>query len=127
MSAYTIPEATGASIRSDDLMQTRFFPITDFGASPQASPTQNTRAVNRAIKEAAAQGGTVVFPRGTFYVYTILLSGNVNLFLEEGAVISAAKTDITKNRRSIPMWESRTTDIPISPTAWSMVRIWKTS
>lgn len=99
MSAYTIPEATGASIRPDDLMQTRFFPITDFGASPQASPTQNTRAVNRAIKEAAAQGGTVVFPRGTFYVYTILLSGNVNLFLEEGAVISAAKTDIAHSYR----------------------------
>lgn len=99
MSAYTIPEATGASIRPCQLTQTRFFPITQFGAAPDAPPVQNTQAVNQAIQAAAVQGGTVVFPRGTFAVYTILLASNVNLLLEEGSVIAAAKTDIAHSYR----------------------------
>ncbi len=96
MTAYTIPEATGASIRPDDLIKDNFFPITDFGASVTASPADNTRAVNAAIAAAAEKGGTVLIPRGTFYTYTILLKSNVNLCLEEGAVVAAAKTDITQ-------------------------------
>ena len=94
MSAYNIPEATGASVRPAQLLKNTFFPITDFGASEEASPVVNTNAINTAIKAAAAQGGTVVFPKGTFYTYTICLESNVNLYLEDGAVVAAAKTDI---------------------------------
>lgn len=94
MSAYNIKEATGASIRPEELMKQTFYPITDFGASADASPVQNTLAVNRAIRTAAAEGGTVLIPSGTYPVYTILLASNVNLYLEEGAVLAAAKTDI---------------------------------
>ena len=94
MPTYNIKEATGASIRPEELMKQTFYPITDFGASADASPVQNTLAVNRAIRAAAAEGGTVLIPGGTYPVYTILLASNVNLFLEEGAVLAAAKTDI---------------------------------
>lgn len=94
MSAYNISEATGASIRPKDLLKSKYFPITDFGAATDASPVTNTAAINDAIKAAANEGGTVVFPQGTFYTYTIHLESNVNLFLEEGAVVAAAKTDI---------------------------------
>lgn len=94
MSTYNIKEATGASLRPEELMKQTFYPITDFGASENASPVRNTLAVNRAIQTAAAEGGTVLIPRGTYSVYTILLASNVNLCLEEGAVLTAAKTDI---------------------------------
>lgn len=94
MTPYKIPEATGASVRPKDLYKKALFPVTDFGAAHDASPMHNTGAVNSAILAASRQGGTVVFPRGTFYVYTIRLASNVNLCLEEGAVIAAAKTDI---------------------------------
>ena len=73
MSAYNIKEATGASIRPRQLMKPVFYPITDFGASPDAPPVRNTLAVNRAIQAAAPDGGTVLIPKGTYSVYTILL------------------------------------------------------
>lgn len=91
----TILEATGASISPEALKKETFFYITDFGASTTGAPKSNTLAFNEAIKKAAATGGgTVAVPRGTFLTYTILLRSNVNLFLEEGAVVAAAKTDI---------------------------------
>ncbi len=90
-----ILEAAGASIRPEMLEKKTHFYITDFGASPDASPASNTYAINEAIKKAAAlMGGTVVIPKGKFTFYTIRLKSNVNLFLENGAVIAAAKTDI---------------------------------
>lgn len=92
----TIPEATGATIRPDTLVRKTHFYITDFGASADAAPQTNTCAINEAIKKASSvMGGTVVIPKGTFYTYTIRLQNNINLFLEEGAVIAAAMTDIT--------------------------------
>lgn len=94
MSTYNIKEATGASIRPEELMKQPFYPITDFGASTDASPVQNTLAVRQAIAAAAGKGGTVLIPAGTYSVYTIFLASNVNLFLEEGAVLAAARTDI---------------------------------
>lgn len=90
-----ILEATGASVRPGQLFQEKQFYIADFGASPDASPLQNTEAFQSAIKEAALSGGgTVVVPAGHYLVYTILLKSNVNLYLEEGAVVAAARTDI---------------------------------
>lgn len=92
-----ILEATGASVRPEALSKDSIFPITDFGASPQATPADNARAINSAILAASLHGGTVVFPAGTFYTYTIRLASNVNLYLENGSVISAAKTDIRRS------------------------------
>ena len=93
----TVPEANGASVRPESLMKEKFFYITDFGASATASPKANTLFINKAIETAAAAGGgTVVVPKGTFLTYTILLKSNVNLFLEEDAVIAAAKADISQ-------------------------------
>jgi len=95
MPEHTIREATGASIRPGDLRKEQLFPVTDFGAAEANPPVDNTAAINAAIHAAAKKGGTVVIPKGTFYTYTILLESNVNLYLEEGAVVAAAKTDIT--------------------------------
>ena len=92
LTTYSIPEATGASITPLDLHKESQYLITDFGACETASPSDNTSAINAAIRQAAREGGgTVVFPAGTFPVYTILLQSNVNLSLEEGCVIAAAR------------------------------------
>lgn len=94
MTTHRIPEATGASIRPKNLAKHRSFPITDFGASEDATPAQNAQAINSAILAAAREGGTVIVPKGTFLTYTIYLKSNVNLYLDQGSVIAAARTDI---------------------------------
>lgn len=95
MAIQTIKEATGATIRPEMLKKDKFFPITDFGAAPDAQPLVNTSAFQQAIQAAsAAGGGTVVVPAGTFFVYTVFLASNVNLFLEADSIVAAAKTDI---------------------------------
>ena len=101
----TIPEASGASIRPETLKKksTSFYYATDFGAAPTGAPKANTAAINNAINEAAsAGGGTVVIPAGTFLTYTILLKSNVNLFLEEGSVIAAARPEPDNTRTAPP-------------------------
>ncbi|MCM1063811.1 MAG: hypothetical protein NC420_04930 [Eubacterium sp.] len=91
---HPILEANGASIRPETLKKENFFFITDFGAAPLGAPGMNTLAFNKAIEAAAASGGgTVVIPGGTFLTYTIFLKSNVNLFLEENAVIAAARPE----------------------------------
>ena len=102
MSTYVIPEASGASIRPADLLKSDLFPVTDFGAGTGNSPVRNTEAFNSAIRAAAESGGTVVIPAGTFYTYTILLKSNVNLYLEEGAVIAAAKPGLPRTPGQSP-------------------------
>ncbi len=90
-------EASGASVRPEALQKEHYFNIRDFGAAETEKPVVNTQSINSAIEAAAAAGGgTVVVPAGTFFTYTILLQSNVNLFLEEGAVIAAARTDINQ-------------------------------
>lgn len=94
----SILEATGAKITPKDLMRIQRFDITDFGAEIGASPVKNTEAVNAAIACAASNGGgTVVVPVGEYKVYTIRLMSNVNLYLSEGSVLRAARTDITNS------------------------------
>ena len=53
--------------------------------------TLDTRAVNRAIEAAAAAGGgTVHFPAGTYLCFSIRLKSNIALHLDHGAVLLAA-------------------------------------
>ncbi len=53
--------------------------------------TLDTAAINRAIDEAAAAGGgTVTFPAGTYLSYSIHLRSHVALYLDQGARILAA-------------------------------------
>ncbi len=93
-----VREATGASIRKEDLVRERDFVITDFGAAPGGDPIQNTRGINAAVDSAAAAGGgTVVVPEGEFKTYTIVLKSRVNLRLDRGCVLRAARTELQKS------------------------------
>ncbi|MEZ5106378.1 MAG: glycosyl hydrolase family 28-related protein [Draconibacterium sp.] len=64
-----------------------FYNILDYGAKGD-NQTNNTDAINAAIKAAAKNGGgTVYFPAGNYLSFTIHLKSNITLFLDQGAVL----------------------------------------
>ena len=72
-------EATGAPV----------FNVKAFGATGDGN-TLDTGAINKAIDAAAAAGGTVYFPAGTYASYSVHLKSNVGLYLDQGATLLAA-------------------------------------
>src|SRR5205823_3366526 len=66
------------------------FDVRSFGATGDGK-SLDTAAINRAIDAAAAAGGgTVLFPAGTYLSTSIHLKSNVGLYLDHGATIEAA-------------------------------------
>lgn len=64
--------------------------VKDYGAKGDGV-TMDTKAVNAAIEAAVAGGGGVVyFPAGDYPCYSIHLKSNVTIYIESGAVITAA-------------------------------------
>jgi polygalacturonase len=64
--------------------------VRDYGATGDGK-TIDTPAINRAIEVAAAAGGgTVLLPPGTYLCYTIRLKSNIELNITRGATILAA-------------------------------------
>jgi Endopolygalacturonase len=63
------------------------FPITEYGAKPD-SGFDNTKAIARAIRVChQAEGGRVIVPKGEWWTGPVHFLSNVNLHLEEGAVL----------------------------------------
>lgn len=100
-----VPLATGCSVTPEELLkEDRLLDLRAAGCvaleDRAAGDTcthaiANTEAINAAIRMLNAQGGgTLVVPRGTFRVYTVQLLSRVNLKLEEGSVLQAARTDV---------------------------------
>jgi len=68
------------------------YDVRAFGAKGDGT-TVDTPAINKAIDSAAAAGGgTVHFPAGTYLCYTIHLKSKVALYLDQGTTILAADT-----------------------------------
>ncbi len=66
------------------------FNVRTYGATGDGK-TIDTPAINKAIEAvAAAGGGTLVFPAGTYVCFTIRLKSNVGLYLSHGCTILAA-------------------------------------
>jgi polygalacturonase len=66
--------------------------VRTFGATGDGK-TVDTPAINKAIEAvAAAGGGTLVFPAGTYLCFTIRLKTNVDLYLSRGCTIEAASS-----------------------------------
>jgi polygalacturonase len=90
---------TTAAMRAADLQTApsvhsigSVYPVRRFGAVGDGT-TIDTAAVNKAIDAAAAAGGGVVhFPAGTYACYSIHLKSDVTLYLDQGATILAAPT-----------------------------------
>ncbi|WOO37788.1 hypothetical protein R2R35_04630 [Anaerocolumna sp. AGMB13020] len=92
---FAIKEATGCPFGRNYLEKEEHkFDICTYGAGIDMPPVTNTIAINAAIREASIEGGTVIIPKGDFRVYTIVLMSGVNIYLSEGSVLHAAKTDI---------------------------------
>ncbi len=63
------------------------FLVTQYGAVPDGK-TLNTQAIQKAIDAAFKnKGGQVIFPKGKFLSGSIQMKSNVNLYLEEDAVL----------------------------------------
>jgi polygalacturonase len=69
---------------------TMCYDVRTFGATGDGK-TIDTPAINRAIDEAAAAGGTVYFPAGSYLCYSIHLKSKVGLYLDHGVTIVAAE------------------------------------
>ncbi len=68
------------------------FDVRQYGATGDGK-TIDTPAINRAIESAAAAGGgTVLFPAGTYLCFSIHLKSYVHLYLDQGATILAAES-----------------------------------
>lgn len=65
--------------------------VKDYGATGDGT-TLDTEAINRTIEAAAAAGGgTVWFPAGTYASHSIRLKSNISLYIDQGATIRAAE------------------------------------
>lgn len=74
-------------------MPGNFYNVKDYGAAGDGIHIDSP-AVNNAINAASEKGGgTVYFPAGTYYCYSIRLKSNIALYLDHGAVIKAAIPD----------------------------------
>ena len=70
------------------------FNVREYGATGDGK-TLDTDAVNRTIEAAAAAGGgLVLFPPGTYLCFSIHLQSNVHLHLLEGSTIEAAASPL---------------------------------
>lgn len=77
------------SIRKTSFPQ-KFYNIVDFGAR-EGGHVLSTEAINKAIVTCNQNGGGIVLvPRGEFLTGPVLLKSNVNLHLEDGAVLKFA-------------------------------------
>lgn len=66
------------------------YDVRRFGATGDGK-TVDSRAINRAIESvAAAGGGVLVFPAGTYMCFSIHLKSHVDLYLDRGCTILAA-------------------------------------
>jgi polygalacturonase len=71
-----------------------FFDVRVYGAAGSGNALDSI-GVNAAIHAAAAAGGgTVVFPAGTYLCFSIRLLSNVHLYLSQGATILAAASPL---------------------------------
>jgi hypothetical protein len=79
------------------------YSVLDFGAIGDGS-TINTIAIQNAINECNRTGGVLVFPAGKYLTGTIYFKSNVNLYLENGAVILGS-TDLSDYPENIPDYQ----------------------
>jgi polygalacturonase len=82
------------------------FDVTAFGAQGDGKAL-DTVAINQAIAAAAAAGGgTINFPAGTYLSYSIRLKNNVGLHLGHGCIIVAAEGTGYDAAESNQPWEN---------------------
>lgn len=81
------------SLKTVAFSQQKIYNIINYGAKPDGT-TNNTTAIQKAIDEAAAQGGVVLIPAGNFVTGVIHLKSNIELHLAEKARLMATTNRI---------------------------------
>ncbi|MDJ1501521.1 glycoside hydrolase family 28 protein [Xanthocytophaga agilis] len=78
--------------------------ITSYGAKPDGR-SNNTSAIQKAIDDISKKGGKVIIPAGYFLTGGLYLRSNVELHLEEGAVLlgSTNRLDYTKGEGKLAL------------------------
>jgi hypothetical protein len=80
-----------------------FYNVKELGAKADAT-TPDTKVINKAIENAAAAGGgTIYFPAGSYLTGSIHLRNNICLYLEQGATLIASSdsNDFDKPEASV--------------------------
>jgi polygalacturonase len=92
--ATTMPSAFAATRPSASTPTLGIFDIRTYGAVGDGKAV-DTPAINKAIEAAAAAGGgTVLFPAGTWLCFSIHLKSHVALYLAQNATILAADSPL---------------------------------
>jgi polygalacturonase len=88
--AATVGHISMADAQTEPRSAEATFNVRTYGATGDGK-TVDTPAINKAIHAvAAAGGGTLVFPAGSYRCFTIRLKSNVELYLSRGCTIQAA-------------------------------------
>jgi polygalacturonase len=91
--AATLPASAYAATKPSHA-NSIVFDVRAYGATGDGK-TVDTPAINRTIEAAAAAGGgTVLFPAGTYLCFSIRLKNYVDLFLSQGCTILAAASPL---------------------------------
>jgi polygalacturonase len=96
IAAASIPAVSFAAIAPEGAgaLAQGVFDVRKYGAAGDGK-TLDTDAVNRAIEAAAAAGGgVVVFPAGSYLCFSIRLTSQVHLHLKQGSAIVAADSPL---------------------------------
>ena len=90
--ALAVQAGQGVAHGASAAPEAGIFDVRAFGAAGDGKAL-DTAAVNKAVDAAAAAGGgTVLFPAGSYLSYSIRLKSNVTLHLDPGATLVAADT-----------------------------------
>jgi polygalacturonase len=91
---YARPEAHAASHSQAPAAERSLFDVRTYGAIGDGK-TVDSPAINKAIEAAAAAGGgTVVFPPGTWLTFSIRMKSHVGLYLSRAATLLAADSPL---------------------------------
>src|SRR6201996_1600609 len=89
---FPVASLAAAQQPSSGEVPSAIFDVRKFGATGDGK-TLDTPAVNRTIEAAAAAGGGIVFfPAGTYLCFSIHLKSQVHLYLSQGCTILAAES-----------------------------------
>ena len=89
----------------EPLFKNKQYIITSYGAIADGI-YKCTEAINNAINDCAENGGGIVIvPKGTFLTGPVYLKSNVNLHLEEGAVLRFSTTTTDYLPLILTRWE----------------------
>lgn len=94
LAGLTNKPVSGQTDSANPVMTPLFFDVRVYGATGSGR-TLDSPGVNAAINAAAAAGGgTVVFPAGTYLCFSIRLRSQVHLYISQGATILAAASPL---------------------------------